>query len=96
MQEIKQKIQENNEQARIFSSESYTHKQNAAYATSRVGDLKAKARSLRAKLKYERERKRATQQKVWALAYDTTLARKDREVKEKLRKAQDMDDMVHW
>ncbi|KAG0574559.1 hypothetical protein KC19_VG271400 [Ceratodon purpureus] len=77
IKEIKQKIQHNEELGRQFTNDSYAHKKHVASAVSRASGLEQEARSLRAKLKYERENKRATQQKVWALAYHTSLVAKD-------------------
>jgi hypothetical protein len=95
VQGIKQKMEENDELARQFMGESYAHKKHAASARSRAGSLEQEARSLRAKLKYERESKRATQQKIWAMNYDTSLVAKGNLRKGKLRRAQE-DDLVHW
>ena len=95
MQGIKQKMEENDELARQFTNESYAHKKHAASARGRAGSLEQETRSLRAKLKYERESKRETQQKIWAMNYDTSLVAKCNLRQGKLRRAQE-DDLVHW
>lgn len=92
---VKRKMEENDELARQFTNESYAHKKHAASARSQAGNLEQEARSLRAKLKYERESKRATQQKIWAMNYDTSLVAKGNLRNEKLRRSQE-DDLVHW
>lgn len=96
MQEFKEKIQENDELASQFSNEAYMQKKISASAVRRISDLEQEARSLRAKLKYEEENKRATQEKMWAMAYDTSLLERDNRKNDKRRRAMEANSMVHW
>lgn len=89
MQEIKQKIKEIDNLSRECLNESSNNKSLASKAVSRASSLKQEGKSLRAKLKYERERKRKTQEDIWAMAYDTCLLEKDNRRNEKLRRAKE-------
>lgn len=96
MQEIKQKIKETDGLSRQVSNEIYNSKSLAAKAVSSAYGLIQEGKSLRAKLKYERENKRQTQEAIWAKAYDTCLLEKDNRRNEKLRRAKEATKEGKW
>lgn len=77
-QATKQAIKGTEDLTKQTSNEAYSNTSLAAKLTSRASSLIQEGKSLRAKLKYEREWKRKTQEDIWAMAYDTCLLEKNK------------------
>lgn len=89
LQALKQKMQDTDTLSRESTNETYKNKSLASRAVNQAYYLEKEGKSLRAKLKYEREWKRKTQEEIWAKAYDACVLEKGNRRTEKLRRAQE-------